>query len=410
MMRHTTVRTMLASRPDLSPREQQRLEHHLSDCRECRMIGQEYRRQQAVLRQYRLRPAPVSARSMVPVRPARHIWDALDQLDRSISDKPARASRWRTHTKLYAAFTLVVTGAILLATGATMAGPTPASITNLGPPLAVQSTNSGFPLSGFHRLTPALLPPRGKAQLTFIGTQLSRAGGKFGPLDDPASAEERWPVVKALDQFGTFSNVSPIARACYRDPRIGNVCFIPTFNWAHARYRSTYLAFDQVDLLDQNGHAYQQPSKRALALYNRYVRNPHPVFKANPKIDPYAALTTLVSTGAGGSHRFPLVSIGGYVQTSSQVIISGDFEEALSGPQTAQNGLAGAYSGLPFDTVRNAFESGTNPKNTGLYNHPVEDVNAEANIITALICHATKNQPKSVCTRPIIRLILKSVK
>lgn len=389
MMRHTTVRTLLASRPDLSPREQQRLERHLSDCSECRMIGQEYRRQQAMLRQYRLRPAPVSARSTVPVRPARHIWNALDQLDRSVSTEPARASGWRMHTKLYAALALVVTSAILLATGATMAGPTPASITNLGPPLAVQSTASNFPLSGFHRLTPALLPPRGKPHLTFIGT-----------LEDGPSAGERWPVVKALDQFGTLSNVSPGTRTCRRDPRIGDVCNVPTFNWSHALYHSTYLAFDHVDLLDQKRHAYQRPSKWELDLYNRYVRNPHPLFKPNPKIDPYGAN----SVDGSGSHRFPLVAIGDYVQTSSQVIITGDFQESLSTPQII------SYSGLPFDTVRQALESGTNPKNTGLFNHPVEDVNAEANIITALICHSTKNQPKSVCTRPTIKQILKYVK
>ena len=390
MMRHTTVRTLLASRPDLSPREQQRLEHHLSDCSECRMIGQEYRRQQALLRQYRLRPAPVSARSMAPVRSAPHIRDTLDQLDRPMIADPTRASRWRMHTKLYAAFTLVVTSAILLATGATMAGPTQASITNLGPPLAVQSTASGFPLSGFHRLTPALLPPRGKAQLTFIGT-----------LEDALSAGERWPVVKALDQFGTFSNVSPGTRTCRHDSTIGHdVCTDPTFNWAHALYHSKYLAFDHVDLLDQKRHAYQRPSKRELDLYNRYVRNPHPLFKPNPKIDPYGAN----SVDGSGSHRFPLVAIGDYVQTISQVIISGDFQESLSTPQVS------SYSGLPFDTVRNALVSGTDPKNTGLYNHPVEDINAEANIITALICHTTKNQPKSVCTRPTIKTILKYVK
>ncbi len=390
MMRHSTVRTLLACRPDLSPHEQRRLEHHLSDCHECRMIGQEYRRQQAVLRQYPLRPTPVSPRSMVPARSERHIWDALDQLDRSISAEPAKASGWRMHTKLYAAFTLVVTSAILLATGATMAGPTQASITNLGRPLPVQSTNSGFPLSGFHRLTPALLPPRGKPQLTFIGT-----------LEDALSAGERWPVVKALDQFGTLSNVSPATRTCYRRPEIGqDVCYDPTFNWAHARYRSKYLAFDHVDLLDQKRHAYQRPSKRELDLYNRYVRNPHPVFKPNPKIDPYGAN----SVDGSGSRRFPLVAIGDYVQTNSQVIISGDFQESRSTPQVI------GYSGLPFDTVRNALVSGTDPKNTGLYNHPVEDVNAEANIMTALICHATRNQPTSVCTRPTIRLILKSVR
>jgi len=211
-------------------------------------------------------------------------------------------------------------------------------------------------------------------------------------------------VVKALDQFGTFSNVNPGTRTCSRDSIIGqDVCNDPTFNWAQARYHSRYLAFDHVDLLDQNGHAYQRPSKRALALYNRYVRDRHPQHPPNLKTDPYAALSTILSLM--GSPRFPLVAIGGYVQTSSQVIISGDFEQVLSGPQTAQ-GATTRYSGLPFDSIRSALASGTDPKNT----HLVENVNAEANIITALICHADGSKPAKVCHRPTIKQILKSVR
>jgi hypothetical protein len=42
--------------------------------------------------------------------------------------------------------------------------------------------------------------------------------------------------------------------------------------------------------------------------------------------------------------------------------------------------------------------------------HGVEDVNAEASIITALICHADGERPSSVCKRPTIEAILKDVK
>ncbi len=334
-------------------------------------------------------------------KPPRPASGRLPELHRSGSSWTDMPRRWRLHTKLYAALAVMVTGAILLATGVSMAGSTQPSITNLGPPIAVQSTNSAFPLSGFHRLTPALLPPRGKPQLTFIGTQFSPTNT---PLQDSHSPVERWPVVKALDQFGTFSNVSPATRTCSRDSIIGqDVCNDATFNWVHARYHSRYLAFDHVDLLDQNGQAYQRPSKRALALYNRYVRDRHPQHPPNLKTDPYAALSTILSLM--GAPRFPLVAIGDYVQTSSQVVISGDFEEVLSGPQTAQ-GSTTRYSGLPFDSIRSALASGTDPKST----HLVEDVNAEANIITALICHADGSKPAKVCHRPTIKQILKSVK
>jgi hypothetical protein len=40
----------------------------------------------------------------------------------------------------------------------------------------------------------------------------------------------------------------------------------------------------------------------------------------------------------------------------------------------------------------------------------ISDVSAEANVITALVCHADHMQPKRVCGRAVIRKIVKHVK
>ncbi len=62
---------------------------------------------------------------------------------------------------------------------------------------------------------------------------------------------------------------------------------------------------------------------------------------------------------------------------------------------------------LSFDTDRRALVTGKEPFTSS---HLVPDVNGEANIITALICHATRNRPVSVCHRTTIKQILKYVK
>jgi len=71
---------------------------------------------------------------------------------------------------------------------------------------------------------------------------------------------ERWPVVKALDQFGTLSHVASVERVC-RSGGGGPLhftgpgpCTIPTFDFSHVRYSSPYLAFVSKDLLrEDNG-------------------------------------------------------------------------------------------------------------------------------------------------------------
>lgn len=100
------------------------------------------------------------------------------------------------------------------------------------------------PLGGFMHKGPNLRR-YGLPQVPFIGTQV-----------DPLSAAERWAVVKALDQFGVLSGVTPnssLSRTDQHDQQYGPTIDnqpIPTFNWAHAHYRSRYLVFEHRGLLD----------------------------------------------------------------------------------------------------------------------------------------------------------------
>jgi hypothetical protein len=287
---------------------------------------------------------------------------------------------------------LVLAGSLLslLAVGIGLAV---SNITNLGKPIDVQSTNQYFPLDDFHRIGQSPTQ-RGQAELLFIGT-LATADSK--------SATERWPVVKALEQFGTITNVRAIDRSCNAHQIGPGGCSVPTFDWSHAHYRSRYLTFAHADLLNAAGHALQRMSGQELQLYNRYARIPHSPFKH----DPYDAFNTVLksSLSANTTRGMPLVAVGQYLQTQSQLVTAGDFE-VFSTPQPATPQAYIPPSVLPFATVRDSLLHASDPAQS----HLVENVNAEANIITALICNADGKKPASVCNRPVIKSILKHVK
>jgi len=329
---------------------------------------------------------PPALRSKPP-RPAPGRLPELRRPGSSWADMPRR---WRLHTKLYASLAVVVTGAILLATGVSLAGPTQASVVDLGKPTNALSPATTFPLSGFHRIGKPL-GSHSRPELLWIGTYLQIGNS----LLDSKSAIERWPVVKALTQFGAFSRVGPTHIDCFTTAAAPHgICHLPSFDWTHARYRSSYLSFVHKDLVDAQAHLLQRLSAAELKVYNRYsrVRGPN-------KDDPYDAFSTVFSA----QHPLPLVLIGRYLQTSSQIVLDGDFESTL--PMSTPNSEP-IYTGLPFDTVHAALVSG---KDVGTFKL-VQDVNAEANIITALICHADGSRPGKVCHRPVITSILKSVR
>jgi len=369
---------------------------------------------------YNLHRAPAAIRRLPSARPARHIWDALDTLGRPDPVEPVWPKRWRMHTKLYAAFTLVAACAILLATGTTNAGPNTSSIAYLGPPAPVLSTASERPLDGFHRVS-TFVRLAGKPELIFLAAQV------------PARiiGIERWPLVKALSQFGRLTGIKAVDKQCVPIPKGPNAgqesCTIPTYDLTHARYSSPYLAFDSKDLVRTVGskdRAFQSMSPIEKTLYGRYVRSRsrpaclkldksgNPIL-VNGRWVTYTCTSYAdyidAAINSQTSRALPLIAVGDYLQTVSQIMIYGDFVETIELTPTPGERIPPApiEHTSSFDADRNAMLTSQAPfLGSGL----VRNVNSEANVITALICHATKNQPKSVCNRPTIKQILKSVK
>lgn len=267
------------------------------------------------------------------------------------------------------------------------------NILDLGKPTTNVSTISYFPLDRFHRIKQSLRA-HGKPEVLYLGTML---------IGDSQSAYIRWPMIKALSQFGTFAQVVPVQRACLGHDMAGNPnCGqLAAPDWSHARYSSRYVAFVHKDLANNQAKLFQRMTPTERALFYRYARTA-PRFKGDPD-----GIISSVSFGFGQStHTLPLVLIGDYLQTLGQIVVGGNFELASYPPPGTPT--EATYQGLTWQQVSDALAAGKNPPQNAA--NLVGDVNAEANIMTALICHTTKNQPTSVCTRPTIKLILKSVK
>jgi hypothetical protein len=245
--------------------------------------------------------------------------------------------------------------------------------------------------------------------------------GAQGPTDK--ISVERWPVVKALEQFGTLSGVKPVERQCSTGP--GGIasgpmqCSSPSFDLSHARFSSRYVSFVSKDLVrtvNSNDRQFQALNSTETALYNTYVQfRGHPkCFKIpSPNHIVYYPCSTYVARvdaaiNSTGLRTLPLIAVGGYLQTVSQDLSSTDLTRtiAVTPPPRVITSIA-VNQGLPFETVRQSLATSHDPPSLS---NLVEHVNAEANIITALICHADGKRPSSVCNRSVIKTILKHAK
>jgi hypothetical protein len=244
-------------------------------------------------------------------------------------------------------------------------------VIKLGKPTSNVPSNAYFPLSGFHRIRQTATSGL-RAELLVISDSAL------------ASGPERWPIVKALEQFGTLIALQPMDRPTFT-LKAGTKTFPETapstLDWTHSQYRSRYLAFVHRDLQRYDSGQetfvpFQTLNASERVLYREYAQK-----------------------GSGGQPSLPLIAVGNYLQTASQIINGGDFQ----GPAGPQN-QPGPY--LAFGTIQSALASAKDPPDNTL----VEDVNAEANVITALICHADNLQPKKVCGRAVIKKLLKHVK
>jgi hypothetical protein len=289
--------------------------------------------------------------------------------------------RW-VHVSLAATLLLSLTAGIVLAV---------AAITNLGSPTNNLPPAPAPVLDGFARKGP-VLKLAGKPEVLFIGTEVSGEGS--------ATAVELWALVKALDQFGRFSGVGMAeTQNCEGITTQTVKCFSPSafdrgyaiLDLAHARYTSRYLSFRHKDLTDLALHVQTKFSPIEMSLIQTYVRR-----YLNPPPSTWADFAWQESIQPSENRGLPLVSIGGYLRVDSGVALSGDLVPTTSAIP------------LPFSAVHDSLQSG---KAVGGAPYSlVPDVNAEANVLTALMCHADGKKPASICNRSVIRTVLKRMK
>jgi hypothetical protein len=205
---------------------------------------------------------------------------------------------------------------------------------------ALQSVPVGALVAGSARVTdlqPAVsltgptLTSAGKPELLYIGAEFC-----------PVCAAERWALVVALSQFGTFTNLQQTSSAA----RDGN---IPTVSFYGSTYSSPYLTFTPVETTTN------QPQG------NYYA----------PLEAPTAAQQSLWSSTLGGNRTFPFIDIGGrFLLTTSQFPASG-------------------LQGHSFSEI--AASVGHN--NTGIG----AVIDASATALVKYICGTTGQKPAATC-------------
>lgn len=260
-------------------------------------------------------------------------------LQQQAEEARVQARRRQRVTRVILATVGVVAVAIaaLYVVRASTGGTSTAVAANLGPPTAALP---GSPTGQFQLHEP-VLRQHGKVEVLFIGA-----------LYCPYCAAERWSIVKALDQFGSFSGL----KSTTNTQGEGGFGVIPTFELLGAGYQSKYVSLDAKDTQDRNHQPLQTLNNSETSNFNR--------------LDP------------GGG--IPLVAVGGYAQSGS-------------GYQPSE------IDGMSFAAVQHALQTNSTAGFAG-------SINAEANVLTALICHADGNQPSRACGVSAVRQIERSIR
>ena len=195
-----------------------------------------------------------------------------------------------------------------------------------------------YDVNGIHRVyaQPKLI--QGHPWTLFVGGQFS-----------PFCASMRWPFVKALSRFGTFSGLGEM------HSRVGVDGFnfaIPTYDFVHMTYSSPYVTLRTVEIADVNGNPLQPLDDDETDLVNH--------------LDPGGAI--------------PFVFVGGtYVAQLpySPLLLQGRSYSQILAEVNAEN-----------------------PGPLG------QAVNTEADALTAALCTTDGAQPASVCGQPAIQALI----
>ncbi len=202
-------------------------------------------------------------------------------------------------------------------------------------------------LAGGSRTRPAgvhVLAGRGPLELAGKPEVLS-----VGLESCPACAIERWGLIVALSQFGTFTNLRLGESAAGRPP------FVPSFTFSGASYASPYLSFGAVEVSSD-------------------LPAPGGGFRTLDRLTPAQGR---LLRGLDARGIAPFVDVGNQF-TDVGATVSPDVAHGLSWSQLA------ASVGRPRTSAGQAIA-------------------ASAEIFTAEICRATGSQPSSVCGSAVVQ-------
>lgn len=209
----------------------------------------------------------------------------------------------------------------------------------------------------------------------------------FETLWDGGSALDRWPIVKSLAQFGSWTGLGKGTTTEPLPPNRSNPGFlagsarpnpgVPTFELSHATYRSSYVVLVHPVLQTHSHTPIKRLPGREEALFQRVLRLPQLQERDYP---------------------MPAVVAGGY-----------GMHGAIDDPSYAlyNESAPGSSEFYTFDMIQRAMQAGDSGTGLGFL---VREFNSYANVLTALICHADGQKPGSVCQHAAIRTILKQVK
>lgn len=167
----------------------------------------------------------------------------------------------------------------------------------------------------------------------------------------PYCASMRWPLVKALSRFGTFSGLG----ARQSTTGVDGFPSIATYDFNRVSYQSSNVAFQAVEIADPSGNPLRQLDAMQASLFNRF--------------DP-----------SGG---IPFVFVAGrYV---AQLPYS-----------------PGLLENRTFEQIKADVDSAS-PDQLGTA------IDQEADVITALICSGDAVQPEVVCNAPSVQQLMAAI-
>jgi hypothetical protein len=154
----------------------------------------------------------------------------------------------------------------------------------------------------------------------------------------PYCAAERWSMIQALSRFGTFKNLNTIESSS--TDTYPNTA---TFSFYKSSYTSQYLSFVPVEDEDRTNAPLEKPTSAENAIWMKYTQG-----------------------------SFPFMDVGGKYVVTNAGFSPGDL------------------SGLTWTQITDDLKDPTNAI--------AKDILGESNVITAMICKMTNDQPSSVCS------------